>query len=470
MKSKKISKITKALATVLAFSLSTNVGAWWFSDKPLTPAELSKPYTKEEMAALPKHKRQEINNFLSEYNEYILRMKVETGEYNVTKDTVRATMLAADKTGEKLTSGARALLYFVAGTIAMRNIGNIISLLKSGYDSVKHTVKDFFFKRNCKGIDIKVYEQVLAKIEKRLHAELVGQDEAIDKMITIMRGYFESVIEAKILGKKFEGGLLLYLTGMPATGKSTAMKIIEEEMGLTSYVGRMSDVVEDKGNKAGTVATRLTKPTIEDTRSVKVTVDSPLTRQIKTGLPTLYCLDEVDKMRSLDSVLQKRNMRNEEGKIIGSSIDEMLRNFGDTGQINGIDASGSILIATSNETPEQLAELESSLYNRYKGCHIHFKDFTKQDYVEIINRKIKNIKEYYKKAYDMEFVLDKSLLDHYSEKFVNERSGGRGTDVLMNKFRATLKNYINSNKNVKNKVISLNYDNQTNKIFVKNVK
>ena len=163
-------------------------------------------------------------------------------------------------------------------------------------------------------------------------------------------------------------------------------------------------------------------------------------------------------------------MRNEEGKIIGSSIDEMLRNFGDTGQINGIDASGSILIATSNETPEQLAELESSLYNRYKGCHIHFKDFTKQDYVEIINRKIKNIKEYYKKAYDMEFVLDKSLLDHYSEKFVNERSGGRGTDVLMNKFRATLKNYINSNKNVKNKVISLNYDNQTNKIFVKNVK
>ena len=122
MKSKKISKITKALATVLAFSLSTNVGAWWFSDKPLTPAELSKPYTKEEMAALPKHKRQEINNFLSEYNEYILRMKVETGEYNVTKDTVRATMLAADKTGEKLTSGARALLYFVAGTIAMRNI------------------------------------------------------------------------------------------------------------------------------------------------------------------------------------------------------------------------------------------------------------------------------------------------------------------------------------------------------------
>ena len=103
-------------------------------------------------------------------------------------------------------------------------------------------------------------------------------------------------------------------------------------------------------------------------------------------------------------MLQKRNLRNENGKIMGSSIDEILRNFGNTAQINGVDASSSILIATSNETPEQLSDLESSLYNRYKGCHVHFKDFNKKNYAEIINRKTKDIKEYYKKTYNMDVV------------------------------------------------------------------
>lgn len=467
IKSKKFSKGKKALSTVLALSLLATGGTSCFAAKPPESQqqsngecdqndenidaiikELTREYTKEEFAKLPRKTRERIKRFGQDYFEYL---------------TVNKSINAMDKFQQKVLISTGVLF-------GISQIGKIISIIKNSYDAVKHSISDYFYRKNCKIIDVKVYEQVLEKIEKRLHSELVGQDEAIQRIITIMRGYFESVIEAKELGKKFEGGLLLYLTGMPATGKSTTMKIIEEEMGLTSYVGRMSDIVEDKGNKAETVATRLTKPTIEDTGKVKVSVDSPLVRQIKTGMPTLYCLDEVDKMRNLDSVLQKRNLRNEDGKIAGSSIDEMLRNFGDTGRINGIDVSGSILIATSNETPEQLSELESSLYNRYKGCHIHFKDFNKQDYTEIINRKVEKIKAYYKKVYNADIKLDKSLLEHYSEKFVNEKSGGRGTDTLMNKFRATLKSYVNSVKDIRDKTISLNYDNQANKMVVKDVK
>lgn len=127
------------------------------------------------------------------------------------------------------------------------------------------------------------------------------------------------------------------------------------------------------------------------------------------------------------------------------------------------------MIATSNETPEQLAQLESSLYNRYKGCHIHFKDFNKKDYSEIINRKIKDISSYYKKTHNMDIKLGEAMLEHYCTKFEKESSGGRGVDVLMNDFRSALKNYINSAKNFKNTTVSIEYNDKTDKLYVKKV-
>ena len=430
-----------------------------YSPTRLTQEQFNKKSPKEQQELIQQDVR---------YNEYRYHRDLATGDHGSLQEA-RAATIMGNKATEGLASMAKAFLPVVATIFVVKYAGDICEHLKNFYASTSNALKNLFYKFKCKGINIKVYETVLGRIEKRLRTELVGQDEAIDSIINIMRGYFESAVQAKAAGKKFEGGLLLYLTGMPATGKSTTMKIIEEEMGLTSYTGRMSDAVEDKGNGAGTVAARLTKPVIKDNGKTKVTVDTPLTRQVKTGIPTLYCLDEVDKMRNLDSVLQKRSLRTEDGKIMGCSVDEMLRNFGDTGQINGINASGSILIATSNETPEQLAQLESSLYNRYKGCHIHFKNFNKKDYLEIINRKIKDISSYYKKTYNMDIKLGGSMLEHYCDKFEKESSGGRGVDTLMNDFRAVLKNYINSEKNFKGTTVSIDYNDKTNKLYVKKV-
>ena len=367
-----------------------------------------------------------------------------------------------------LAKAAKMALPAVAGIFILKSSTDITENLKNFYVSGSNSVKRLLYKLSHKGINVTTYQTTLARIEKRLRNELVGQDKAIDRILEILTGYFESMLEAKALGKKFEGGLLLYLTGSPATGKSTTMKIIEEEMGLRSYVGRMSDAVEDRGNGAQTVATRLTKPVIKDNGKVKVSVDTQLTQQIRTKIPTLYCFDEVDKMRNLDSVLQKRSMRNENGKIIGGSVDEMLRNFGDTGQINGQNVSGSVLIATSNETQEQLKELEESLYNRYKGCNVQFKDFTTQDYIEIMNRKSKDIIEFYKKQFNVTVSWDKSALEHYSEKFEKENSGGRGVDTLMNDVRFAMKIFQTKNaKSFKNCKVSICYDVLTDKLFVK---
>ena len=185
----------------------------------------------------------------------------------------------------------------VAGTMLINNIKNL-------YASASNSIGDLVYKMTHKGIDISVYKTVLKRIERRLKQKLVGREKEIDQIIEILTGYFESVVQSD---GKFQGGLVLYLIGSPGTGKSTVMNIIEEEMGLGSCTVRMSDIVEDHGNGASSAATRLTMPIIKDNGQVKVEVDTEFTRQVKTGVPTLYCIDEVDKMRVHDSILQKRN-------------------------------------------------------------------------------------------------------------------------------------------------------------------
>ena len=231
----------------------------------------------------------------------------------------------------------------------------------------------------------------------------------------------------------------------------------------------MSDAIEDKGNNANTVAARLTKPVIIDDGKNKSAQDTDLMRQVKVGVPTLYCLDEIDKMRNLDRVLQKHDGKTSDGKLMGESVDEMLRNFGDTGQINGINASGSILIATSNETPEQLAQLESSLYNRYKSCHVHFKSFNKQDYKEMIRRDTSATLSYYRQKYKVDVIFDDSLMEKYPEKLVKEEGSGRGVNSLTIRLRAALKNYVNQNKDYKNSKVSLGYNSNNDEIIVKKI-
>ena len=326
-------------------------------------------------------------------------------------------------------------------------------------------VDRFIYKMTHKGINIDNYGEILKKIETRLRKEVVGQEKAIDRILEVMTGYFESMIEAKENGEKFEGGLILYFTGEPATGKSTVMKIIQEEMGLNSCVCRMSDAIEDKGNGATSVASRLIKPIKSDDGKVKTERDTEFMKQVKNRKPTLYCLDEVDKMRIFDNKLQKIEAKDENGYTLGGSVDEMLRNFGDTGQINGIDASGSILIATSNETEEQIKKLEPSLYNRYNRYLIKFKDLNSDDYKEIISRNMGKIENYYSKKYNVNIKWDEASLMEVAKSFEEHHLGGRAVDSLLKDIRSALINHTNSG-NKKSNEFKIKYNKENDKIFV----
>lgn len=361
--------------------------------------------------------------------------------------SVQERLLEGEKFNRTLLGYADKFIPVLMFSFIFSNFSQTIGHIKNIYASVSNVVSNWIYKMTAKGINVNKYKQLLEKIETRLRTELVGQDEAIDKILNVITGHFEAMIEAKSQGKKYEKGLVLYFIGSPATGKSTVMRIIEEEMGLRSYVGRMSDAVEDKGNNANTVVARLTKPVIQDNGQVKVSVDTPFTKCLKSKIATLYCIDEIDKMRTLDSILRKSDLKNSSGKIVSGSLDEMVRNFGDTGQINGINASGSVLIATSNETEDDMKQLEDSLYNRYQNCIVKFKDLTAADYREIIKRQTSSIKEFYKRKFNVDIEWSEQALDYFAQKFESENTGARAVDSLLNNVRCTLKGHRDKNFN-----------------------
>lgn len=359
-------------------------------------------------------------------------------------------------------------LALLLGTWGLSNLFSFIRSARDVWAPTSQVIDNWVFWFKNKGIDLDKYKQLLARVEKRLRTELVGQDEAIDQILNILIGYFESVIEAEVLGKKFERGLLLYCIGSPGTGKTVAMKIIAEEMGLKPYTARMSDVVEDKGNNANSVISRLAKPVIQDTGGTKVAVDSDLTRHLKSGVPTIYFFDEFEKMRKLDIILRKTEEKDNDGKIINGSADEAIRNFVDSGIFNGYNSFGSVIIVSSNETLEEIDQLESSTANRYKNALVHFKDLNKEDYKEIIRRNMAGPKQRYKNEFNLDNIIwNEPALDHIAEQFEQENTGGRAADLLMTHVRSALKTYRDKNNidDFENKTLTLNYDFANNKIF-----
>lgn len=385
---------------------------------------------------------------------------IETNDANqaVSTDTlIRETAISVRK---YLNMQKRSTIYYILAQflLSFLEFRDLKACLSSPIQKIQYKVTN-------RGINFDDYEVVLSKIEKRLRKEVIGQTKAIDKIIKVISGYFESVKEAKANGKEFEGGLILYFIGEPATGKSTVMKIIQEEMKLNSYVCRMSDAVEDKGNGATSVASRLIKPISINTGKVKAEKDTRFMSQVKNGKPTLYCIDEIDKMRALDCRLQKTEPKDENGYIVGGSIDELLRNFGDTGQINGIDASGSILIVTSNECENQIKRLEPSLYNRYSDYLIKFKSLNGEDYKEIINNSTEDIKNYYKNEYDVDINWDERSLEEVARVFGERHLGGRAVNAMMKDVRYELIKNIRSSKDYVKKLI-IKYNKAIEEVFV----
>lgn len=423
--------------------------------------ELNSEEFKRFLKASPSEREQMDENITAEAR-FLLKSLIKNGKkipYSYT------TVIPDDNLSGMVKNSVKAFVSGFGLVFVSIKMCELLLNYRSAYGIISNFIKENFSK-NDKKLEIENYKNVLKNIETRLRNELVGQDEAIDKLIDLLTGYFESIIQAKELGKKFEGGLVLYLSGEPGTGKSTTMKIIAEETGMPTNINLISSVVNSRSTNARNCAERLLKPEILDDGKSKIEINTPLTLQLKNAVPALYCFDEIDKMRNLDSVLQNSSPRNKDGKITAGSIDDIIRNFGDTGTIDGKDVSGSILIATSNETPEQLSELESSLYNRYKTCNIEFKSFNKKDYSDIMKRKIQDVAQYYKNKFQVDVQWDASTIEYFTEKYEKENSGVRIVDRLIDNVRCVLRKYQDTNENLEGLKLLIKYNQKNQKLYV----
>ena len=68
-------------------------------------------------------------------------------------------------------------------SFVLKNSTNILSFSNSCITACKNTFLQLYHRLTHSGLNVKNYELIIKRIEKRLRSELIGQDEAIDKII-----------------------------------------------------------------------------------------------------------------------------------------------------------------------------------------------------------------------------------------------------------------------------------------------
>lgn len=351
--------------------------------------------------------------------------------------------------------------------------GTVVATLSSGVlKTVGEKVGDFAraavkFGRRIfsKSIDAKNYKEMLKNLKERLKSKVVGQDEAIEKIISVLESHFSNVVKAKETGQKYSKGCLLMFGGTPGVGKTLVMEEIREFLNLTSAQITMNEAIEDRGNNASSVMARFLKPIVKDDGKNKTEEETDFARIIRYENSTFYNIDEKDKMDMLDFSIQKIDPLNSSGKRKGSSIDEFLRSFIDYDTLNGHTTNNSVVIVTTNEKTEDITKYEDSLANRYLPCFIEFKPFNSEACIEMAKRNLKNpCGDFYKKQ-GISVSWDDSGLKLYADKLSKESTNGRTMSQLAKSWTVIVDRFLENNPGCSNIVLS--YDKNKDKVFAK---
>ena len=264
----------------------------------------------------------------------------------------------------------------------------------------------------------------IPEIRKELESNLAGQTKAINKIIDQLHNHCNYLEICERNGQKPKRSLVLHFYGAPGVGKSTALRIISEKLGIGVLTFGMSSAVEDNGKRANTVLARLMNPDVIDTRVTKAYFKTPLRKAIENPGTMIIGFDEIEKMRKLDAQISKCDYRNDEKYIAPSSLDEAMRDVKDQGMFAGFDVSDKIFVTISNETEESLNELEPSFRDRLMGSLVYFKQFGIEDYKELIEKSSKSLFEAYGKD-GITLSWSDEALDHYAREFHKEHYSGR---------------------------------------------
>lgn len=322
-------------------------------------------------------------------------------------------------------------------------------LLKSDFGrTLWQKAEDAVSSLTYKSMDVTGYEKKVNKLEQRLKKEIKGQRRAIEKIIKLIRGYYEACKIAKLNGREYKKGLIIFLVGKWGTGKTKIMNIIKEELNLSSFTAYVSDVLSE-GNATtsnATVADRLLKPRVKQgfNEEAWAMVEKPMAKHLRMGYPTLYCFDEYDKMQQIDKDLQKKGLYDTESRVnIGTSLDYLFQNFRDNRVVNGVDVGNSILIATMNKTEKDFMEEEPSIYSRVKDSIVELDPFDEEGFADLTDDGLSSLKRDYKTAKSVDVTYSQEVAKKCGKFLIkDEWSSARTVDGLIQNLRGVLGQYL----------------------------
>ena len=342
------------------------------------------------------------------------------------------------------------------------------------------------------GIDNKAVEKDPMKVRKRIYDALMkgiqGQDEAIEKITSVISGYVDAWDESYRLGIPYNHACCLCLVGNSGVGKTETARILSKvlygkDMEPWQYITTASIPTEppkpqlttnvdvkigamfggNSGNKDNAMKREYT-PADRLFNS-----DSLLVRNLKFNNRRIIVIDEIDKIHKnsdpQDTILERLRDARDTG---------VLRVVKDDGSIENVDVSRTIFISLSNEfadcmgvgdkedrqkvdqTNRTVVERDPTLVRRFDV--IEYKDMTVERYYKILDVYLKDLKENYRKIRNIDLNISDESMRKVCEYCKNNGKGVRGLLDSIAILRGVLVEFRSKNNLIRNGLVKLEID------------
>lgn len=260
---------------------------------------------------------------------------------------------------------------------------------------------------------LKDNKKIITEIERKLKNTIIGQDEAINKLINITKRIKLGYKENKCISLLFTGPTGIGKTKLATTYGEliSRQKVIKFDMSEYSDATAINKFL---GSSPGYIG-------YDDNKyALNIIKDNP---------NALIIFDEIDKahpkiINLLYQMLEDGTIKDAKNNIVylQNNIIVMTSNIGAERQEIGFNTN-------KNKTLSELKEtFNIALLNRIDDI-IKFNKLTKQDIIKIINLNLSNLKQKY---HNVEINIDKSVIEEITNESIYEEFGARKINKIIN--------------------------------------
>ena len=344
-----------------------------------------------------------------------------------------------------------------------------------------------------RGVDNRAVEKDPMKVRERIYDALKkgiqGQDEAIEKVVSVISGYVDAWDESDRLGIPFNHACCICLLGDSGVGKTETARILSKvlygkDMEPWQYITTASIPTEPPTPQLTTnVDVKIGSDMFGGEDSNKDNAmkreytpadrlfhsDSLLVRNLKFNNRRIIVIDEIDKIHQnsdpKDTILEKLRDARDTGVLRVTKAD---------GSIENIDVSRVIFILNSNEfaycmgvgnekdrqkvdqTNRTVVERDPTLVRRFDV--VEYKDMTVERYCEILDTLIKDLMKNYKEVRNIELDISSESMRKVCKYCKDNRKGVRGLLDSLSILRGVLVTFRDDNNLIKNDLVKLEVD------------